>query len=307
MRFVQVGVLLLLVSASSFAQSNPPPAQTPPPEEPDYAFVTGGPFTQLKKSIQFIHQFGYGTRRFPVTGGHRNEDEYLFFLRTEWGLTDYWELDVITPAAGNRERFNGATISSNKAFADSIIGVRYRFLREDTSPITLAMGPQVILPTGSFRRGTGNNSAGLAWDVSAAKDWGGPVFMFWSMNYSVLPSADDPTLGATREFALHKTSWASALVFRPLERETPSGGNHDVHVFFEAGGNYGHEIEPGVTVGTRIGQLAWVFAPGVRYGFLTAGKTLIEIGVSAPIGLGPNGPKKSLIIQFQFEKVFGGK
>jgi hypothetical protein len=304
---LRLAVILLAWSASTSAQTAPPASSTPEPEEPDFAFVTGGPFTQLKNSIQLIHQFGYGTRRFPVSGGQRYEDEFLFFLRTEWGLTDRLELDVITPGAGARERFNGATASSAYAFADSTLGLRYRLLREEDSPITLTMGPQVILPTGSFRRGTGNDSAGFAWDVAAAKDWGGPVFMFWSLNYGVLPAAKDPTPGSTRKFALHHTTWASALAFRPLERETATGANHDIHVFLEAGGSYGHTIEPGATAGARRGELSWVFAPGVRYGFLTAGKTLIEIGISAPIGLGPHGPKRSFILQFQFEKVFGKK
>jgi hypothetical protein len=103
---------------------------------------------------------------------------------------------------------------------------------------------------------------------------------------------------------LHGLEWATAVGIRALERPV-NGANQDVHVFLEAGGAWGHEVEPGIAVGTRRSALSWVFAPGVRYGFLTARKTLIEIGVSAPIGLGPNGPKKGFIIQFQFERVFG--
>jgi hypothetical protein len=300
-RFHLVLILCGAVGVLPAAAQDP---QTSEPEEPDYAFQTGGPYTQLKNSIQFIHSFNYGTRRFSVPGGRRNEDEFLFFLRTEWGFSDRLELDVITPGAGSRERLNGSTTTSNYAFADSILGLRYRFLTEESAPLTLTMGPQVILPTGSVRRGTGAGSAGFGWDVSAAKDWGGPVFLFSSANYSVLPSADDLTPGSTRDFTLHGIEWATALGIRALER--PSRGNHhDVHVFLEAGGAWGHQIEPGVAVGTRRGELSWVFVPGVRYGFLTARKTLIEIGVAAPIGLGPNGPRRGIVVQFQFERLFG--
>jgi hypothetical protein len=274
------------------------------PEEPDYAFFAGGPYTQLKNSIQVIHALGYGTRRFSVPAGSRNEDELLFFLRTEWGFTDRLELDVITPGAGSRERVSGSTVSSDYGFADSVIGLRYRLLTEENSPLTLTMGPQVILPTGSVRRGTGNGSAGFAWDVSAAKDWGGPVFLFSSMNYSMLPSADDTTPGSTRNFTLHGAEWATAVGLRALEHRV-NGNHHDVHVFLEGGGAWGHEVEPGIAVGTRQSALSWVVAPGVRYGFLTSRKTLVEIGVSVPIGLGPNGPKRGVVIQFQFERVFG--
>ncbi len=306
---VMLGVMLATGVTAGAGWAQAPPAQKAPeiaqPEEPDYAFVAGGPFTQLKNSIQVIHQFGYGTRRFATPAGRVNEDEFLFFFRTEWGFTDRLELDVITPAGGARQRLNGSTTASAYGYADSTIGIRYRFLDESTAPITLTMGPQVILPTGGFRKGTGSGSAGFAWDVAAAKDWGGPVFLFQSFNYSALPSADDPTPGSAREFALHNATWATALGLRPLERETAGGANHDIHIFLEAGGSYGHEVEPGLTVGSRTTALSWLVSPGVRYGLLTAGKTLIEIGVAAPIGLGPNGPKRGFLIQFQFEKVFG--
>jgi len=314
-------VIWCVCGAGARAQSEhpaPPPQQKPEPpapggssseepEEPDFAFVSGGPFTQLKNSVQFIHQTGYRTRRFSVPGGRVNEDEFLFFLRTEYGITDRWELDIITPGAGSRTRLNGATTGSDYAFADSILGVRYRLLKEDTAPITLTMGPQVILPTGSVRRGTGSASGGLAWDVAAAKDWGGPVFLFSSLNYSVLPSAEDTTPGSRENFSLNGLTFATALGLRALEKPSRSGGNHDVHIFLEAGGEWAQQVVPGVTTGTREGELAWVFSPGVRYGFLTAKKTLVEIGITFPIGLGPNGPKKGIVIQFQFERLFGAQ
>jgi hypothetical protein len=279
-------------------------SQDPQPEEPDYAFLAGGPYTQLKNSIQIIHQFGYGTRKFSIPGGRRNEDEFLFFLRTEWGFTDRLELDIITPGSGARERLNGVVVNRDYGYSDTILGIRYRFLTEEDSPLTLTMGPQVILPTGSVSRGTGNGSAGFAWDVSAAVDRGGPAFLFTSVNYSILPSANDPTPGSSREFTLHGWEWAAALGIRALERER-NGANHDIHIFLEAGGAWGHQVQPGVSVGVRQSELGWQFVPGVRYGFITARKTLIEIGVAAPIGLGPNGPKRGIVIQFQFERVFG--
>jgi Putative MetA-pathway of phenol degradation len=281
-------------------------SQKPEPEEPDFAFIAGGPYTQAKNSIQIIHQTAFGTRDFIVPGARRNEDEFLFFFRTEWGLTDRWELDVITPLEGNRERVNGAAVASNYGFADSIVGIRYRLVNEASSPFTLTMGPQLILPTGSVAKGTGLGSAGFAWDVSAAKDWGGPAFLYTSFNTSVLPSADDPTPGSTRTFALHGAEWATALGLRALERATASG-KHDIHVFLEGLGSWEQEVAPGITSGVREGKLSWVAAPGVRYGFMTPKKTLIEIGVSVPFGLGPNGPKHGVVVQFQFENVFGQK
>ena len=292
-------LLCLMLPAAAAGQSQSGP------EEPDYAFFAGGPYTQLKNSIQIIHATSYGTRKFTLPGGRLNMDEFLFFNRTEWGFTDRLELDIITPFAGSRERLDGNTVSSSYAYADTVIGLRYRVLTEENAPLTLTMGPQVMFPTGSVSKGTGNGSAGLAWDVSAAKDWGGPVFVMASYNYSVLPSADDTTPGSTSKFTLHGHEWAAAIGLRALERPTAAGGNHDVHIFLEGAGAWGHEVEPGLAVGVRQSGLAWLVAPGLRYGYITPLKTLVEIGVSVPIGLGPNGPKRGVVIQFQFERVFG--
>lgn len=305
--WIRIRVLLLvvlLIAGVSVAVAQGPAPAADEPEEPDYAFFAGGPYTQQKNSIQIIHAFNYGTRRITTPSGALHQDEFLFFLRTEWGFTDRLELDIITPGAGSRERLNGSTGSSDYGFSDSVIGLRYRLLTEENSPLTLTMGPQVILPTGSVRRGTGNGSAGFAWDVSAAKDWGGPVFLFSSVNYSVVPLADDPTPGSSRSFTLHGAEWATAVGLRALERQAGSN-HHDIHVFLEGAGAWGHAVEPGVAVGTRQSALSWLVAPGVRYGFLTRRGTLVEIGVSVPIGLGPNGPKRGVVIQFQFERIFG--
>jgi hypothetical protein len=169
------------------------------------------------------------------------------------------------------------------------------------------MGPQILFPSGDAQQGTGLGGTGLAWDVAVSKDWGGPVFMYNTLNYRVIPSAEDTTSGSTQRFALHGATWATALGLRPLENSKKDGSKHDVHAFLEAGGSWQQSVDAGAISGTRVGELTWVFAPGVRYGFITPKKTLVEIGVSAPIGLGPNGPKRGFIIQFQFEKLFSEK
>jgi len=254
--------------------------------------------------MQFIHQTAYGTRRFiDPDGSRRNEDEFLFFQRIEYGLTDRWELDFVLPAAGSRTRINGRTVASQYALADGLVGVRYQFLTEGRAPIALAMGPQVIFPSGSVRRGTGNGSAGFAWDFAASKDWRGPLFLYATFNYHAFPSAGDPTLGSGRRFLLQGASWATALGVQAVEHRL-RGRKHDLHFLLEAGGTWDQEVEPGAAVGDRRGRLSWAVSPGVRYGFLTSRRTLVEIGVAAPVGLGPNGPKHGILIQFQYEVYF---
>jgi hypothetical protein len=301
-RFCRAVAAVLFICPMVQAQTAP--ARKPEPEEPDFAFVSGSAYTQVKKSMQIIHQTGFGTRRVTDLLGPRNDDAFLFFQRVEYGFTDRLELDIMFPVAGSRTRRNGATLTSDYGMTDAVIGARYRMLDEETAPVTVAMGPQIIFPSGSAQKGTGFGGTGFAWDVSVSKDWGGPVFLFNTINYHVIPSGEDTTTGSTKKFALHGTTWATAIGLRPLERGAKDGSKHDLHGFLELGANWQQSVDPGVTSGTRVGELAWTFAPGLRYGYITSRKTLVEIGVSLPIGLGPNGPKRGVIIQFQFEKLF---
>ncbi len=141
-----VGCLLF---ATTVRAQNPSPTREEP-EEPDFAFVSGSAYLQEKKSLQVIHQTSYRTRRFVEPGGsRRNEDEFLFFQRVEYGVTDRFEADFVLPAAGSRTRLDGRTVASQYALADGLVGVRYQFLHEGTAPLTFAMGPQVIFPSGS--------------------------------------------------------------------------------------------------------------------------------------------------------------
>jgi hypothetical protein len=273
-------------------------------EEPDFAFISGGPYTQKKNSIQFILPAQWGRRTSIIGGSILQHAEFGTLLRTEWGLTDRWELDMIMSAEGERDRLSGRTLTSNFSLADSIVGVRYRLLQESSAPFTLAMGPQVIFPSGSLLRGTGFDTTGFAWDLAAAKDWGGPAFLYTSVNFAVFPSVNDPALGSSRDFNLHNVFWAAALGLRPLEK--PHGtSHHDIHLLLEYGLGHEDRLETGAAGTTRVSELVTVFAPGIRYGFLTRTKKLLEIGVSFPIGLNQHTPQGGLILQVQFENVFG--
>lgn len=55
----------------------------------------------------------------------------------------------------------------------------------------------------------------------------------------------------------------------------------------------------------RGGATLSLFAPGIRYGFMTRTKKLFEVGVSFPIGLNHATPRGGIIVQIQFEHLFG--
>lgn len=273
------------------------------PEEPDFAFLAGGPYTQKKNSIQFIFPSQWGRRSSGLGGSILQHAEFGTLLRTEWGLTDRWELDVIMSAEGERDHLGSRTINSTFSLSDSVVGARYRLLRECSAPFTLAMGPQVIIPTGSLLQGSGFDTPGFAWDVATAKDWRGPVFLYTSLNYAIFPSVNDPVRGSRRHFNLQNVFYAAALGLRPVEKDRGTS-HHDLHAFLEYGVGREDGLEAGPTETNKVSDVVMVFAPGIRYGFLTRSKKLFEVGISIPLGLNSNTPRGGVIVQFQFENVF---
>ena len=214
-----------------------------------------------------------------------------------------WELDVITPAEGSRDRLGETILESNFSLGDAVLGARYRLLREPSAPLTLTMGPQVILPSGNFARGTGFEKVGYAWDLAAAKDWRGPIFMYTSLNSAFFPSVRHPRSNPGESFHLHRLFWGTALALRPLEKSR-AGLHHDLHLFLEFGLSLEQDLERSASPTRKISDVHNLVAPGIRYGLLNRNKDLYEIGVSFPIGLDRSTPSFGVIVQFQFEHVF---
>ncbi len=265
-------------------------------EEPDFAFLASGPYTQKKGTFQLI-----SATRFDTEPGNPDQKFRSTMLRAEYGFTDRLEMDLILNGQGWGERRDGRIIGFFTR-ADSVAGLRYRFLDESRGkPITFTTGPQVILPTGRQEMGTGTGRAGYAWDAAAARDFGRPAFLYLALNYAATPGFADPTPGSSRRFLLHALTWNAALGLRPLERESQSKRRHDVHVFLEIGGTREDNVAAGASFGRKFSTHQISFAPGLRYGFLTPAQTLVEIGVSVPVGVNRAAPDYGLIVQFQFE------
>ncbi len=278
------------------------------PEEPDFAFIAGGPYTQPQGSFQIIMAGQWGTRSVIQNASTLRMTQYGTLFRNEWGLTDRWELDLIAPGAGERDTVNGIRTLSDFAMADSVLGVRYRLLKESAHPFTLATGPQIILPTGSIASGTSVGKTGYAWDLSTAKDWSGPVFMFNSLNYSFFPSVSDPLGNSPRRFTLHNFAYGGTLGIRALERDHGPGAHHDLHCFVEYGVARTETLASGANP-TKAAEVNMVMAPGFRYGFMTRYRNgveqhLLEVGVSFPFGLNTQTPSHGLIVQVQIEHIF---
>lgn len=291
--------LLCLLLLAAPARAEQPGSTSPAPEEPDFFFLTGGPYTQLKNFFQIIwaNQFfrdragslpAVVTRNFVGAG------------RYEWGFTDRLEFDLEFGYLRLRERVGGLTTAAAAGADDAMVGLRYRLLREDFAPITLTTGPQIIFPTASRREGLGSGKTSYAWDLALARDFGGLFFSIASVNLSFTPNVADRAPGSALRFGLTTLEWGAALGLRPLERDTSAGSHHDIHLMLEFGGTRSEAAD----FGGRVRTNEFVFAPGVRYGFLTRKKALAEVGLAFPVGLNRSASDWGVILQLQFEYPF---
>ena len=298
-KYILTAIFCLFLMEGKPLLANERASEQEAPEEPDYAFFTGSPYTQAKDSIQLI--LGNIFSRNGVLGG--NQKLLTHSLRTEWGFTDNLETDVIVQYVNQWTKSGGSTVGQN-GFGDTTFGVRYRFLREESSPITLTFGPQVLIPTGDVEGGLSNGSFGFAWDLTMARDWSKRFFNYASFNYSTTPNVTDPTAGSTREFVLNNINWGLAPAFRLFEKEGSRGGHYCLHLFTEWAGTVSQSVMVGTTVGQKVTAATTLFSPGLRFGYLNKEETLIEIGLAAPVGLTQEAPDWGLFLQTQFEYVF---
>ena len=284
--------MLLTGSLPAFAQE-----KDFEPEEPSFAFIANSPYTQQKNSLQLTSANNFTRHLQP--GVKRNEFSSMF--NAEWGFTDRLQGDLSFGYGHVRETGSGLTPETNSGVVDMVLGLRYRFLEEKRWPVTLTMGPQLIIPTGNTDKGMGNGKPGFAWDVSLGKEWNRYFFHFVSVNYSLTPSVSDPTPGSGKRFTLNNLAWGVTLGFRPLKKDTATGGYQDLHLLLEGGGTWEQEAVEGNRTG-RKRDFATVFvSPGIRYGYQTAGKFLMEAGVAVPIGLNRETPDWGVIFRLQIE------
>ncbi|RPI26802.1 MAG: hypothetical protein EHM61_10560 [Acidobacteria bacterium] len=259
-----------------------------PPEEPDFFFLTGGPYTQQKNSPQLIwaHQWLHS----------RTASLHLRDLsgagRVEFGVSDNLEADFEFGATSVRQEHPTYTLIDTQ-LDGMMLGARYRILREDFAPLTLTVGPQLLIPT----RTSAPWETGLGYgvDVTAAKDWGGPVFTAASVNWRNTPGVRPTEAGEPS--SLRQVSYAVALGLRPVEAVTRKETKHDLHAFVEMLSTTEDAIDAG-----EIGTTRHIFAaPGIRYGFTNRAGILAEIGIAFPLGLNREAPNWGTLLQLQIE------
>jgi len=281
--------LLFLMSLCSSPSSLLAQEPSDGPEEPDFFFLTGGPYTQQKYSPQIIW-----ANQWLQYGSAVSLQEFTSGARFEFGVTDRLEADFEFGARSTRQRLDTGSRLVQTELEAARIGARYRILTEETSPLTLTAGPQLTIPPGGNSSPENGSSYGL--DLTAAKDWGGPVFVAASLNWHLTPGVRLNPQRPDRR-SLDRLSYAVALGLRPLEKTTRAATKHDIHLFMEAR----RSSEDALETDRVIRESQAFLAPGIRYGFTNRSGVLTELGLAIPLGLNRVSPDWGVLVQFQIE------
>src|SRR5262249_49215036 len=146
----------------------------------------------------------------------------------------------------------------------------------------------LVLPTGEYRKGFGNNSLGYQWNLPFSTTFGDRWFVHANAGLTYLPDAGDaPThdllsfnLGASTIYCVNDRfnlmlEWVGNWI------ESPLGDGTDRHFFS-------------------------VISPGMRYAFNFESGAQLVVGLAAPIGLTSGSPDLGAFLYLSFEHRFLG-
>jgi hypothetical protein len=256
-------MLLLLVGATGAAAQN-----TPGPIE-DNSFLIEEAYNQDPHVIQYINTFyrqrdgnwGYNfTNEFPVKG-MRNQFSYSI----------------------NINRVDGRT-----AMGDALLNYRYQLvgMKEEDR---LAISPRLslILPTGSWRKGTGTGAVGYQFDFPLSYKLTKKIVTHWNAGTTVTPHSRDTNgdRSTTTAFNLGQST-----IYMVSNRFNLMLENYWVHNQNVVGKN--------VTTPSET----FLVSPGVRWAYNYKSGLQIVPGVAVPLGVGPSRGERGILLYLSFEK-----
>jgi hypothetical protein len=88
-------------------------------------------------------------------------------FESHFGIFDNAEFDVTTPVAFDTPAGSGTT----RGYGDTLVGLKYRLVKESENLPLVSLVPKVSLPTGDSGRGLGNGGSQVFIAVSAERHW----------------------------------------------------------------------------------------------------------------------------------------
>ena len=265
-----VALLSMGVVATSHAQS--PPAAAKPPRIEDNSFLIEEAYNQEKGVVQHISVF----------------QRDLTTRAWSYSFTQEW------PVRGQRHQFSYTAAvarlgTSATGFGDVLLNYRLQLVADANRGLFLAPRLSLSVPTGDASRGLGAGATGLQMDIPVSQRMGEHFVTHVNAGYTWFGTTRDASgasgsLGAIN--LAHSVVWLAHPRLNVLLETVWSGSERRAR-------------------GSSSWDATLLLNPGIRWAYNLKSGTQIVPGVSFPIGVGPSGGQRQLLLYFSVEHAFG--
>lgn len=256
-------LLLIIILCASFVAAN---AQGP---IEDNSFLVEEAYNQEQGVIQYINTFYR----------QRNGD---------WGYSFTNEI----PVKGQRNQFsytfNVARVDGRSRLGDTYINYRYQAKGwKDGDRVAVAPRFSAILPTGSYKYGTGSGAVGFQFNLPVSVTLSKKVVTHYNAGTTIIPRA--------RNSKGERATTAGVN----LGQSTIFLASNNFNVMFET---YWSRNQSVVSPGKTSPYKTFLLNPGVRWAHNLKSGWQIVPGVAVPLGVGPSRGERGAFLYLSFEK-----
>jgi hypothetical protein len=254
--------LILLLSASGLAQTTPGPIE-------DNSFLIEEAYNQEPHVVQYIKTFYL----------QRNGD---------WAYSFTNEYPIKTQRHQFSYTINVGHVGDRTRLGDTYINYRYQIMGiKEGSKVAVAPRFSLILPTGSWRRGTGSGALGYQLNVPVSVKLSDKIVTHWNAGATVIPNGRN-LIG----------DHATTTGFN-LGQSTIYLASNRFNVMFET---YWLRTQNVIGRGITSPSYTLLLNPGIRWAYNFTNGLQIVPGIAAPTGIGPSWGQHGVFLYLSFEK-----
>jgi hypothetical protein len=269
-------ILYYLLASVALAEETP---RRPVEGIMDNSFLVEEAYNQEAGVVQHIFNGVYG--RGQLFGPDKNSLDFSF--TQEWPV--FSQTHQFSYTLPYSFFWNGG--ESANGFGDVLLNYRYQAFLDDKTLTAFAPRFSLVLPTGAYRKGFGNNTLGYQWNLPFSTALGDRWFVHGNAGLTFLPDAGE--------------SPSHDLLNFNLGASTIYCVNQRFNLMLEWIGNWA-ETSAG-NAGTER-RFASAISPGMRYAFNFENRAQLVVGLAAPIGLTSGAPDIGAFLYLSFEHTF---
>lgn len=235
----------------------------------DNSFLIEEAYNQEDGVVQHIQTFQY----------LRKSNEWIYTFIQEWPVPKQTHQFSYTLPVARITADESAT-----GLGDVALNYRYQVIMKDR----VAMAPRfsLILPTGDYQKGLGNDALGYQINVPLSVELSDKWVTHWNAGVTFTPRAREASGARTDIFGYNLGSSAIYLL------------SQNFNLFTEIVWNASQAIQ---SDGSKLWENSLFINPGIRYAFNFKSGLQIVSGISLPIGIGPSNGEYGALIYLSLE------